>query len=80
LVWSRLRATRLVHKSEQICCSVYLGWDIAGMGNKDFYAVQTGPIVQVPINQFYLTLKGGYQYSQTFQNGGYGGVEVYVPF
>ncbi|MDH4152418.1 MAG: cellulose biosynthesis protein BcsS [Nitrospira sp.] len=80
LVWSRLRATRLVYKNDQNCCSLYLGWDIAGMGNKDFYAVQTGPIAQVPIGQFYLTLKGGYQYSQTFLNGAYGGLEVYVPF
>lgn len=80
LIWSRLRATRLVHKPEGSCCSVYLGWDIAGMGNKDFYAVQTGPLVQVPISMFYLTVKGGYQYSQTYHNGAYGGVELYVPF
>ena len=80
LVWSRVRATRLAYKKEQGCCSLYLGWDVAGMGNKDFYAVQTGPIAQVPIGQFYLTLKGGYQYSQAFQNGGYGGVELYLPF
>jgi hypothetical protein len=78
--FGRLRGTRLVHKSEQGCCSTYLGWDLAGMGNKDFYAVQTGPLVQVPVNIFYLTLKGGYQYTQTFQNGIYGGVEVYFPF
>jgi hypothetical protein len=80
LVWSRLRATRLVYKNDQNCCPLYLGWDIAGMGNKDFYAVQTGPIAQVPIGRLYLTLKGGYQYSQTFLNGAYGGLEVYVPF
>ena len=79
-VWSRLRATRLVHKSEQGCCSTYLGWDLAGMGNNQFYAVQTGPLVQVPVERFYLTLKGGYQYTQTFQNGAYGGVELYFPF
>jgi hypothetical protein len=79
-VWSRLRATRLVHKSEQSCCSTYLGWDLAGMGNKDFYAVQTGPLVQVPIDRFYFTVKSGYQYSQTFHNGVYGGVELYFPF
>lgn len=80
LVWSRLRATRLVYKNDKNCCPLYLGFDIAGMGNKDFYAVLTGPILQVPIDRFYLTLKGGYQYSQTFQNGAYGGFEVYVPF
>jgi hypothetical protein len=50
------------------------------MGNKDFYAIQSGPLVQVPVERFYLTLKGGYQYTQTFQNGTYGGVELYFPF
>lgn len=80
LVWSRVRATRLAYKSEQACCSLYLGWDVAGMGNKDFYALQTGPIAQVPISLVYLTFKSGYQYSQTFQNGGYGGAELYLPF
>ena len=80
LIWSRLRVTRLVYETEGSCCSLYLGGDIAGMGNKDFYAVQTGPVLQVPVSIFYLTLKGGYQYSQTFQNGGYGGLELYVPF
>ena len=78
--WSRLRATRLAYKSEQGCCSNYLGWDLAGMGNKDFYAVQTGPLAQVAIDQFYLTVKGGYQYTKVFQNGVYGGVELYFPF
>lgn len=78
--WGRLRKTTLVHKSEQGCCSVFLGGDLAGMGNNQFYAVQVGPLVQVPVNIFYLTLKGGYQYTQTFQNGVYGGVELYFPF
>lgn len=78
--FGRLRQTRMVHKSAQGCCSTYLGWDLAGMGNKDFYAVQTGPLVQVPIDRFYFTLKGGYQYTQTFHNGLYGGVELYFPF
>jgi len=79
-VWSRLRATRLVHKSEEGCCSSYLGWDLAGMGNKDFYAIQTGPLAQVAIDQLYMTIKGGYQYTKVFQNGVYGGVELYFPF
>jgi len=34
----------------------------------------------VPIDRFYLTLKGGYQYTKIFQNGVYGGVELYFPF
>ena len=79
-VWSRVRATRLAYKSEQGCCSVYAGWDLSGMGNNDFYAVQTGPLVQLPIDRFYLTFRGGYQYSEVFHNGGYGGVELYFPF
>jgi hypothetical protein len=78
--FGRVRKTWGVHKNEQSCCSVFLGGDIAGMGNDQFYAVQVGPLVQVPITIFWLTLKGGYQYSQTFHNGGYGGVELYAPF
>lgn len=78
--YGRLRKTFLVHKSEQGCCSTFLGWDLAGMGNNDFYAVQTGPLIQVPIERFYITVKGGYQYTRVFQSGGYGGVELYVPF
>ena len=78
--WSRIRGTRVVHQADGPCCSVYLGGDLAGMGNRDFYAVQTGPLVQVPIERFYLTVKGGYQYTQTFQNGVYGGIELYTPF
>lgn len=79
-VWGRVRATRLVHKSEQGCCSLYLGGDLAGMGNDQFYAVQVGPVAQVPIERFYFTLKGGYQYTETFRTGAYGGVELYFPF
>jgi hypothetical protein len=79
-MFGRVRKTWLAHKSEQSCCSWYVGGDLAGMGNNQFYAVQAGPLVQVPINIFYVTLKGGYQYSQTFQSGVYGGVELYFPF
>ena len=78
--FGRVRKTWLVHKEEQTCCSVYLGGDLAGMGNDQFYAVQAGPLVQVPINIFWLTLKGGYQYSETFHSGVYGGIELYFPF
>jgi len=78
--YGRLRKTFLVHKSRQGCCSTYLGGDVAGMGNNDFYAVQTGPIIQVSFARFTLTVKGGYQYTRVFQNGGYGGVELYIPF
>lgn len=78
--FGRLRKTWRAHKAEEGCCSFYVGGDLAGMGNNQFYAVQAGPLVQVPINIFWLTLKGGYQYSQSFHNGAYGGVELYFPF
>ena len=78
--FGRIRKTLLVHNSEQGCCSLYLGGDLAGMGNNQFYAIQVGPLIQVPVSIFYFTLKGGYQYTQTFQNGVYGGFEVYFPF
>ena len=78
--FGRVRKTWLVHQDEKACCSVFLGGDLAGMGNDQFYAIQAGPLVQVPINIFWLTVKGGYQYSQTFHNGAYGGVELYFPF
>ena len=78
--FGRVRKTWLIQKNEQRCCSVFVGGDLAGMGNDQFYAVQVGPLVQVPIHIFWLTAKGGYQYSQTFHNGVYGGVEMYFPF
>jgi hypothetical protein len=78
--FGRVRKTWIVHKDATGCCSLYLGGDLAGMGNNQFYAVQAGPLVQVPINIFWLTLRGGYQYSEPFRNGAYGGVELYFPF
>lgn len=78
--WSRLRGKLLVHRTTQGCCSSYVGWDVVGMGNKDFYAVQTGPLVEIPVKQFFFLLRGGYQYSQAFQNGAYTGLEIYTPF
>ena len=78
--WGRLRGKLLVHKSEKGCCPLYAGWDIAGMGNGDFRAAQTGPVVEISIGKAFLLAKGGYQYSTSFHSGGYGGVEVYFPF
>jgi hypothetical protein len=78
--WGRLRGKLLAHKPNKGCCPVYMGWDIAGMGNGDFRAVQTGPVVEVPIGKISLLAKGGYQNSNSFHSGGYGGFEIYVPF
>ncbi|MBH0198588.1 MAG: hypothetical protein HP497_04095 [Nitrospira sp.] len=78
--WGRLRGKLSVLKFDQGCCSLLVGWDVAGMGNADFRAVQTGPVIEVPIGKVFLLAKGGYEYSNSFHSGGYGGAELYVPF
>jgi len=78
--WGRLRGKLLAHKSDKGCCTTYVGWDVAAMGNADFRAVQTGPLVEVPIGKVFLLVKGGYQNSNSFHSGAYGGFEVYFPF
>ncbi|MDX2251772.1 MAG: cellulose biosynthesis protein BcsS [Nitrospira sp.] len=78
--WSRLRGKLLIHKSEKGCCPLYAGWDIAGMGNGDFRAVQTGPVVEISVGKVAFLAKGGYQHSTSFHSGGYGGIEAYFPF
>lgn len=78
--WSRVRGKLLTYKSDKGCCTTYIGWDVAGMGNADFRAVQTGPLVEVPIGKVFLLFKGGYQNSNSFHSGGYGGVDVYFAF
>jgi len=50
------------------------------MQNDDFRAVQSGPLVEVPIGKVFLLAKTGYQYSSSFHTGVYGGVEIYFPF
>ncbi len=78
--WSRLRGKLLAYKSQKGCCTAYAGWDVVGMGNADFRAVQTGPLVEVPIGKVFLLVRGGYQNSTSFHSGTYGGVEVYFSF
>lgn len=78
--WSRLRGKLLAYQTDKGCCKTYLGWDVAAMGNADFKAVQTGPIIEVPIGNVSLLAKGGYQNSSSFHSGTYGGIEIYFPF
>lgn len=78
--WGRLRGKLLAYKSDRGCCPLYTGWDIAGMGNGEYRAVQTGPILEMPIGTVFFLIKGGYQHSTSFHSGGYGGAEVYFPF
>lgn len=77
--WGRVREKRLVYRPAG-CCPLYAGAEIAGMGNKDFYAVQTGPVFEVALGVVMWAVRGGYQYSMTFHNGVYGGTEIYLPF
>ncbi len=47
--------------SSKDCCS-------AAMGNADFRAVQTGPLVEVPIEKIFLLVKGGYRNCNSFHS------------
>jgi len=78
--WGRLRGKLLTYKSDRGCCPLYTGWDIAGMGNGDYRAIQTGPILEIPIGKVFFLVRGGYQNSTSFHSGGYGGAEIYFPF
>jgi len=78
--WSRFRGKLLAYQTDKGCCKTYVGWDVAAMGNADFKAVQTGPLVEVPIGKVFLLAKGGYQNNSSFHGGTYGGVEIYFPF
>jgi hypothetical protein len=78
--WSRLRGKSLVYKPEEGCCATYGGWDVTGMGNADFRAVMTGPVVEVQIGKVFLLARGGYQNNNTFHSGSYGGFDIYFPF
>ena len=78
--WSRLRGKGLIYKPEESCCATYGGWDVTGMGNADFRAVMTGPVVEVQTGKVSLLARGGYQNNNTFHSGSYGGFEVYFPF
>ncbi|MCS6896854.1 MAG: hypothetical protein NZM29_02690, partial [Nitrospira sp.] len=47
--WGRLRGKIFAYQPDQACCRIYVGWDLAGMGNGEFRAIQTGPLIDVPI-------------------------------
>lgn len=78
--WGRLRGKLRVHRPDQGCCTIYIGWDLAGMGNDDVHAVRAGPLVEVPVGQIFWLVKAGYRYDSTFRSGAYTGLEIYLPF
>lgn len=78
--FGRLRGKLRVASPASGCCALFTGLDVAGMGNRDFDAVQTGPLIEVPVAGFFVLARGGYQYDSTFHSGAYGGLEIYAPF
>ena len=78
-LWGRLRGKLLAFKTNEGRL-VYGGWDVIGMGNKDFSAFHTGPLIEMPIGKLFFLVKAGYKYTSTFQNGAYTGFELYLPF
>lgn len=78
--FGRIRGKLRAYRPETGCCTVFAGMDVAGMGNRDFSAIQTGLLAEVPIAWFSLLVRGGYQHDSAFGSGGYGGLEIYAPF
>ncbi|MGH7182867.1 MAG: hypothetical protein ACREJN_12935 [Nitrospiraceae bacterium] len=59
----------LVYKPEESCCATYGGWNVTGMGNADFRAVMTGPVVEVQIGTVLLLARGEYRNNNTYNSG-----------
>jgi hypothetical protein len=78
--FGRIRGKLRAHSPKTGCCEIFLGLDVAGMGNDDFSAVETGPLIEIPIGRFFLLARGGYQHDSNSGSGGYGGLEIYTPF
>jgi len=78
--FGRIRGKTRFDLLEERCCSLYAGLDLAGMGNDDYEAIQFGPVIEVPIDRFSLSVRGGYQHDSNVGSGGYGGIELYAPF
>lgn len=78
--FGRLRGKLRSFSPQTGCCPVFLGFDLVGMGNDDFSALQIGPLVEVPLGRVFLLTRGGYQYDSNSGSGGYGGLEIYLPF
>ncbi len=78
--WGRIRGKRLTYREEHSRYATSLGWDVTGMGNKDFHAALTGPLAELQVGRFFFLARGGYQYTATFRSGAYSGFEIYFPF
>jgi len=72
--WGRIRS--MYRTGEYISA----GMDVVAMGNAGYYAVQTGPVVGVPVGPVNVNLKGGYQRDSTFRDGAYSGIELGLHF
>ncbi len=78
--FGRARGKLRIYSPGTGCCAIFAGLDVAGMGNDDFRAVQTGPLIEVPIGGVSLLARAGFQRDSSFGSGVYGGLEIYAPF
>lgn len=78
--FGRLRTKYVVFGGGEKWPRLEAGWDIGGMGNVDFSAFRTGPVLEVPFFGVAFLARGGYQHDSNFGSIGYGGLELYSPW
>jgi hypothetical protein len=60
--------------------SFNLGLEGLAMGNSQVQEGLVGGLLEIQWGKLVVLVKGGYQNNTTFHSGGYGGIELYVPF
>jgi hypothetical protein len=78
--FGRARGKLQIYSRARGCCEIFAGLEVAGMGNRDFRAVQTGPLVEVPIGRVSVLARVGFQHDSSFGSGAYGGLEINTRF
>ena len=59
-----------------------IGLELIGQGNRDYNALQVGPVVEICTlsRNASIALHGGYKYSSSISDSAYGGCELYYGF
>ena len=80
--WSRGRAKQELDPVSTGGYPLRLGVEVVGQGNKDYQALQVGPVAELlTLNRsISLIVHGGYKHSSSFNGSGYGGIELYIGF
>ena len=83
--WTSFLVSWTVYTAEfyafvQIFLFAYHAWSPLDRKSVPLRSYPTVDIFVTVVNVFYFTVKGGYQYTQTFHSGFYVGVELYFPF